>query len=74
MQGARQSRLLCRPPSDDEIPQEEHVESAKDVQIFARSWSAAGKPRAVLVICHGVNRRLEGLKTLTLNKDHYPRS
>jgi acylglycerol lipase len=34
---------------------EERVQSAGGVQIYLRSWRPAGKPRAVVVICHGVN-------------------
>ena len=34
---------------------EERIESTKGVGIFVRSWAPEGKPRAVVVICHGVN-------------------
>jgi acylglycerol lipase len=34
---------------------EEKIDSAKGLQIFVRSWSPAARPRAVVVICHGVN-------------------
>lgn len=34
---------------------EEKVPSAGGVGIFVRSWKAVGRPRAVVVICHGVN-------------------
>jgi alpha-beta hydrolase superfamily lysophospholipase len=34
---------------------EERIESTKGVGIFVRSWTPDGKPRAVVVICHGVN-------------------
>ncbi len=34
---------------------EEKIDSANGIQIFVRSWRPAGTPRAVLVICHGVN-------------------
>ena len=34
---------------------EETFEGAKGLKIFLRSWQPEGKPRAVLVICHGVN-------------------
>jgi acylglycerol lipase len=34
---------------------EERIESAGGVKIFARSWRPDGTPRAVVVICHGVN-------------------
>jgi alpha-beta hydrolase superfamily lysophospholipase len=36
-------------------PKEERIQSSGGVQIFLRSWRPAGKPRAVVVICHGVN-------------------
>jgi acylglycerol lipase len=36
-------------------PVEEKVRSTKDVEIFVRSFPAIGRPRAVIVICHGVN-------------------
>lgn len=34
---------------------EEKLESAGGPGIFVRSWAPAGKPRAAVVICHGVN-------------------
>jgi acylglycerol lipase len=34
---------------------EETVESKGGLKIFVRSWRPAAKPRAVVVICHGVN-------------------
>jgi acylglycerol lipase len=34
---------------------EEKIESSKGVQIFVRSWTPEAGPRAVVVICHGVN-------------------
>jgi acylglycerol lipase len=34
---------------------EERIDSAKGVTIFVRSWRPASAPRAVVVICHGVN-------------------
>lgn len=34
---------------------EEKVRSAGDVDIFVRSFQPTGRPRAVVVICHGVN-------------------
>jgi acylglycerol lipase len=34
---------------------EEKIESANGFKIFVRSWSPESKPRAVVVICHGVN-------------------
>jgi alpha-beta hydrolase superfamily lysophospholipase len=34
---------------------EEKIDSAKGVRIFVRSWSPESRPRAVMVICHGVN-------------------
>jgi len=34
---------------------EERIDSAKGVKIFVRSWSPESKPRAVVVVCHGVN-------------------
>jgi len=36
-------------------PIEEKVRSTKDVEIFVRSFPAIGRPRAAIVICHGVN-------------------
>ncbi|HWN05897.1 MAG TPA: alpha/beta fold hydrolase, partial [Steroidobacteraceae bacterium] len=36
-------------------PIEEKVRSTKDVEIFVRSFVAIGRPRAAIVICHGVN-------------------
>src|SRR5262249_30697253 len=34
---------------------EETIESAKGIKIFIRSWAPASRPRAVIVLCHGVN-------------------
>ena len=34
---------------------EETIDSAKGIKIFVRSWVPAAKPRAVVVLCHGVN-------------------
>ncbi len=34
---------------------EEKIPSSGGVGIFLRSWKAVGKPRAVVVVCHGVN-------------------
>lgn len=34
---------------------EERIDSAKGVKIFVRSWQPASTPRAVVIICHGVN-------------------
>jgi acylglycerol lipase len=34
---------------------EVRIDSAKGVKIFVRSWRPESKPRAVVVICHGVN-------------------
>ena len=34
---------------------EETLESAGGLKIFVRSWRPDDKPRAVVVICHGVN-------------------
>ena len=34
---------------------EETIDSAKGIKIFVRSWLPAAAPRAVVVICHGVN-------------------
>jgi acylglycerol lipase len=34
---------------------EEKIESAKGFKIFVRSWIPETKPRAVVVVCHGVN-------------------
>jgi acylglycerol lipase len=36
-------------------PTEETFESAGGIKIFFRSWRPPGKPRGVVVICHGVN-------------------
>ena len=35
---------------------EETIDSAKGLKIFVRSWSPESKPRAVVVVCHGVTR------------------
>jgi alpha-beta hydrolase superfamily lysophospholipase len=35
--------------------QEERVESTKGIRIFVRSWRQDATPRALVVICHGVN-------------------
>ncbi len=35
--------------------QEERIDSTKGISIFVRSWRPESKPRAVVVICHGVN-------------------
>jgi alpha-beta hydrolase superfamily lysophospholipase len=35
--------------------QEERIDSTKGVKIFVRSWQPPIAPRAVVVICHGVN-------------------
>src|SRR5262245_24447789 len=34
---------------------EEKIESAKGLKIFVRSWVPESRPRAVIVVCHGVN-------------------
>jgi acylglycerol lipase len=34
---------------------EEKIDSTKGLKIFVRSWNPVGEPRAVVVICHGVN-------------------
>ena len=34
---------------------EERIESSKGIKIFVRSWRPETAPRAVIVICHGVN-------------------
>jgi len=34
---------------------EETVQSKGGVKIFVRSWSPSGSPKAVVVVCHGVN-------------------
>jgi len=34
---------------------EERIDSTKGVRIFVRSWQPDSKPRAVVLICHGVN-------------------
>lgn len=34
---------------------EERFDGTKGLKIFFRSWRPSGKPRAVVVICHGVN-------------------
>jgi alpha-beta hydrolase superfamily lysophospholipase len=33
---------------------EDRIDSAGGVKIFVRSWKPAGKPKAIVVICHGV--------------------
>jgi acylglycerol lipase len=35
--------------------QEEKIDSTKGVKVFIRSWRPESTPRAVVVICHGVN-------------------
>jgi alpha-beta hydrolase superfamily lysophospholipase len=35
--------------------QEERIDSTKGIKIFVRSWRPESRPRAVVVICHGVN-------------------
>jgi alpha-beta hydrolase superfamily lysophospholipase len=35
--------------------QEERIDSTKGISIFVRSWRPESRPRAVVVICHGVN-------------------
>ena len=34
---------------------EEKIDSTKGIRIHIRSWRPASTPRAVVVICHGVN-------------------
>ncbi len=34
---------------------EERIDSTKGIRIFVRSWQPDSKPRAVVVVCHGVN-------------------
>lgn len=34
---------------------EEKIDSTKGIKIFVRSWQPDSKPRAVIVVCHGVN-------------------
>ena len=34
---------------------EERIDSTKGIKIFVRSWQPDSKPRAVIVVCHGVN-------------------
>ena len=34
---------------------EEKIDSAKGIKIFVRSWAPQSSPRAVIVVCHGVN-------------------
>lgn len=36
-------------------PKEESIDGVGGLKIFARSWRPASRPRAVVVICHGVN-------------------
>jgi alpha-beta hydrolase superfamily lysophospholipase len=38
-----------------EAAKEESIEAAGGAKIFVRSWRPVSKPRAVVVICHGVN-------------------
>ena len=42
-------------PENPSQLREERIPSAGGVQIFVRSWQPAAAPRAVVVICHGVN-------------------
>ena len=35
--------------------QEERIDSTNGIRIFVRSWLPVAAPRAVVVICHGVN-------------------
>jgi acylglycerol lipase len=42
-------------PENPSQVREERIPSAGGVQIFVRSWQPAAGPRAVVVICHGVN-------------------
>ena len=35
--------------------QEEMFDGTGGLKIFLRSWRPSGEPRAVIVICHGVN-------------------
>ena len=37
------------------VAHEERIDSAKGVKIFVRSWLPESAPRAVVVVCHGVN-------------------
>ena len=34
---------------------EERIDSTKGVKIFVRSWTPGSRPRAAVVVCHGVN-------------------
>jgi acylglycerol lipase len=34
---------------------EERIDSTKGIRIFVRSWQPDSKPRAVVVVCHGIN-------------------
>jgi acylglycerol lipase len=34
---------------------EERIDSTKGIKVFVRSWQPDSKPRAVVVVCHGVN-------------------
>ena len=34
---------------------EETIDSAKGIKIYVRSWAPESTPRAVIVLCHGVN-------------------
>jgi acylglycerol lipase len=36
-------------------PREERIDSSRGIKIFVRSWLPESGPRAILVICHGVN-------------------
>ena len=35
--------------------QEERIDSTKGIKIFVRSWRPESRPRAAVVICHGVS-------------------
>lgn len=37
------------------VPTEDRFTGSKDVEIFYRAWTPAAAPRAVVVLCHGVN-------------------
>lgn len=39
----------------DVSPREERIDGASGLKLFVRSWRPASSPKAVVVICHGVN-------------------
>ena len=46
---------MAQPDNDKQTTNEEMFDGVGGLKIFLRSWRPEGKPRAVIVICHGVN-------------------